>query len=402
MARPSRRKKDYTPPPDLKFDGNGQAQTPSRTAVIVCKLIEQATGHHISQELVQEISGLPPRSQTRTLASHSPRKRHNVPDAGPDPRGRHRGLTRADTAAISNYCEDPSTTIREKGQPWADIAIAAGVDLPQTMHQFPPGKRQINERSIRMACANDEDMINAICEEERELNPTQADRREDWRVEQQEERPRPADWFNTVHADEFHIGIGVEVTNRIKRKRGKEHRYAPQNVHKKKVSTKDVKAKAREDKHLKLLNVYVLVGYNYRKMIAYDAGNSNGKMNVKTYTTQILPQILDDFRSQGLVLVHDADSAHLATATKKWVKNNGLEVLALPGVSPDFSIFESIAAPLKKKFHAKRSATYDGAWRRFRRVFMEDIPQESIQNLFNTYPNRLEACRERGGQMTKY
>ena len=49
------------------------------------------------------------------------------------------------------------------------------------------------ERSIHNACARDEDMINAICEEERELNPKQAEDRETWREIQQEERPAPED-----------------------------------------------------------------------------------------------------------------------------------------------------------------------------------------------------------------
>lgn len=55
------------------------------------------------------------------------------------------------------------------------------------------------------------------------------------------------------------------------------------------------------------------------------------------------------FRSQDLVLVHDSDSAHLAYETDRWVKVNGLKVLQLPRVSPDFSVFESLAAPLKRK-----------------------------------------------------
>ncbi|PVH68381.1 hypothetical protein DL98DRAFT_522798 [Cadophora sp. DSE1049] len=400
--RRSRRKKDYTPPPDLAHDGTGQVDTPARTAVIVCKLVEQELNVPIPCALVQKISGVPPRSQSRTLTSHSPRKLEHRPDSGPDPREGRSKITRNDTAAIFNHVDNPATSMKQKGLPWGDVARDAGVMLPQTIHFFPSGKRQVSEYTIRKRCAEDEDMINAVAEEERELTKDQAKNREDWRVEQQEERPYPEDWFNTVHCDEFHVGIGTQTTNRIKRKRGKEHRYAPHNVHRKKISSKDVKAKAREDAHLKLFNVFVLVGYNYRKMIPYDTGKAGGKMNSKCYTEQILPQILDDFRSQGLILVHDSDSAHLSEETTRWVKSNNLKVLTLPGVSPDFSVFESFAAPLKKRFHAVRSASYEGALKRFHKVFMRDIPQESVQNLFNTYPRRLAACKEREGQMTKY
>ncbi|KAG4428113.1 hypothetical protein IFR05_016404 [Cadophora sp. M221] len=169
--RAFRRKKDYTPPPDLAFDGTGHANTPARTAVIVCKLLEQELNVLIPCELVQRVSGIPPRSQSRTLTSHSPRKLHNRPDLGPNPRGRVLILSRDDIATIAAYVEDPSTSLHNKGLPWAGIATTAGVQLPETVYLFLAEKRLVNEQSIRNACARDEDMINAICEEEIELNP---------------------------------------------------------------------------------------------------------------------------------------------------------------------------------------------------------------------------------------
>ena len=39
------------------------------------------------------------------------------------------------------------------------------------------------------------------------------------------------------------------------------------NVHKKKATTKCTKA--REKEHLKFLNVFVVIGYSYRKIITY-------------------------------------------------------------------------------------------------------------------------------------
>lgn len=83
--------------------------------------------------------------------------------------------------------------MREKGLPWGDVALRAGVQLPQTAHQFPPGKRQISELSIRRRYTEDEDLINAVAEEERELTKEQTQAREDWRIEQQEDKPRSKD-----------------------------------------------------------------------------------------------------------------------------------------------------------------------------------------------------------------
>jgi hypothetical protein len=151
-----------------------------------------------------------------------------------------------------------------------------------------------------------------------------------------------------------------------------------------------------------MIHVFVIIGFNYRRVIPYDAGNSVGKMNTQTYTTQILPKILDDFRSRGLTLIHDADSAHLSTITKAWVREHNLKVLPLPGVSPDMSIFESTANSLKRKFHQRATTSKKTALIRFNRIFLEDISQEMIENMYNKYPKRLEALRQAEGQMTRY
>jgi hypothetical protein len=110
--------------------------------------------------------------------------------------------------------------------------------------------------------------------------------------------------------DEFHFGIGPQITKYIKRKRGSKYRYKPENVHRKKVTAKDIKAKAREEKHLKLLNVFVIIGYNWRKIIIYKVLNRVRKITTEVYTKVILPQLIDELKDQGLTLCQDADSAH--------------------------------------------------------------------------------------------
>jgi hypothetical protein len=85
------------------------------------------------------------------------------------------------------------------------------------------------------------------------------------------------------------------ATKRIKRKREKKHRYTPENIHRKKVISKDTKAKAKEEDHLELVNIFVVIRYNYRKIIPYKMPNTIGKMTTKVYTKDILPQLLEDF-----------------------------------------------------------------------------------------------------------
>ena len=187
----------------------------------------------------------------------------------------------------------------------------------------------------------------------------------------------------------------------MKRKRGKEYRYAPYNVHRKKVTSKDTKAKARETEHLKLLNVFVIIGFNYRRCIPYEVPNDVGKMTTKVYTTHILPLIKEDLQRGDLTLCQDADSAHTSKATLKYAREQGIKLLTLPGVSPDFSIAETLAHPLKRDFHAKRTTTEKAALARFQQVFKE-MDESKVQGLYKWYTKRLYDCRRAKGQMTRY
>lgn len=102
------------------------------------------------------------------------------------------------------------------------------------------------------ASANDEDMINAKCKEEKELTEAQAKSRRIWSdlhlgkkegyQEVPGDRPRSKDWKNVSFADEFNFGLGTQLTRWIKRKRGDKREYWPENVHRKRVTSQDVKA----------------------------------------------------------------------------------------------------------------------------------------------------------------
>ena len=325
---------------------------------------------------MRKITGIAQRGQTRILSSKQPRTCRNNPDSGPDPRGRKRALKRLDIAAISNYLNDESVPLNDRGAPWQDIAEAAGVELLDSTHFKLAGRRTISARAIQRACRDDEDIINAVCEEEKELDEQQARLRCEFAEKQLELRPRSYNWKDVAFCDEFHLGIGPQITKHVKRRRGRESREKRSNVHFKKVTSKDTKAKAREEEHLLLLNVFIVIGHNYKKMIPYEVpGNSVGKMTTKVYTQEILPAIKDDLLSQGLTLWQDKDSAHNSNGTKAWFKKNNVPYITSPGNSPNLSIFESYAHPLKKLFHTRRSCTKEEALARFTKVFEEEMDQ---------------------------
>jgi hypothetical protein len=80
----------------------------------------------------------------------------------------------------------------------------------------------------------------------------------------------------------------------MKRRRGPYYRYQPYNIHRKKVISKDTKTKAREEDHLKLLNVFVVIRYNYRRIILYIVPNGIRKITAEAILSTFLTFLVDE------------------------------------------------------------------------------------------------------------
>ncbi|KAL5316272.1 hypothetical protein ACEPPN_015317 [Leptodophora sp. 'Broadleaf-Isolate-01'] len=390
------RKKHYTPPPDLYCE-SGHLRTPQRANIIFAKALEQEIKTPIPLTVVEKLLGASTRSQSRIAASKQIRTLHNI--EGPDPRGRKRALTRNDTAAVEYYCSDEEKTLDDRGAPWLDLATQAGVELPQTWHFKPSGYREVNTEAVQKACRDDSGIGDYVCHEEQKLPPRIAKERVEFSEEQLEERPYSEQWNNVYFCDEFHFGVGPQTTKRVKRKRGREHRDKPMNCHRKEMPSKQVKKKVREENHLQMISVFCIVGKNYRKALTYKVPNSVGKMNSEVYI-DILEELGQDL--DNITLWQDKDSAHDSIAVRDYAKKKGLSIITAPGTSPDLSIMETMAHPIKKAFHSRRCASEKTALARFRNVFGEDSDQDKINEQFVWYTKRLHECIRLGGQMTKY
>ena len=137
----------YTPPPDFSAK-EGQANTPQRSAVIFAKYLSQETKIPIPQSTIRRITNLPERTQTRILAEKEVRTLHNRQDLRPDPRGRKRAILRLDSATISDYLDNPTVPLDDRGKPWLDLAEDAGIHLPKTQHFKPPGIRTVEPQTV--------------------------------------------------------------------------------------------------------------------------------------------------------------------------------------------------------------------------------------------------------------
>jgi len=89
----------------------------------------------------------------------------------------------------SDYLDDDSIPLEDRGTPWKDVAEAAGVTLLKTQKFKPLGVREISSTRIRIRCRDEEDIINTVYEEEKELPQPIANTRYDFCVKQRATRP---------------------------------------------------------------------------------------------------------------------------------------------------------------------------------------------------------------------
>ena len=143
------RARPYTPPPSIISKQGQHITSPQRSIIIGAKVISQRIGIKIPQDILREVTNIPERDQSRIIASKEVRTRHNIPDSGPDPRGRRRVIIRSETRAVSDYLCDKDIPLEERGAPWKDITTSAGVPLRETWHFKLAGYREVNTRTIQ-------------------------------------------------------------------------------------------------------------------------------------------------------------------------------------------------------------------------------------------------------------
>jgi hypothetical protein len=77
-----------------------------------------------------------------------------------------------------------------------------------------------------------------------------------------EKRPHSIDYNNVAFYNKYYFSLGLEVTYRIKRRKGRYYRYLPQNVYRKVATRKNKKEKAREKEYFKLFSIFIIIGKN--------------------------------------------------------------------------------------------------------------------------------------------
>lgn len=387
-----------TPPQELMFAAkNSHLRTPCRSAVLAVVYFCQQNDIRINAKDLKETFGYAERSIKRILETNQARTFHNIVDNGPDPRGPNPVFTKAELSKCGDYLDNCS--FDEATKPWRTCIVESGTNMDDklTYHFKTKTMEKASEQCVQRALRDNENFINAIPEVERELDDDLAKRRFDFAILMLGERPEDHDWRDVVFCDEFHFGMGLEVIKRVKRRHGQRH-WANK-VQKKKFSKKDEKDK---ETRIKVVSAFVVFGYNYRKLIWYNAGNKNGKMSTECYLRDILPYLRDDLRDNGYTLFQDADGAHKSKKVLKWFQDNDIKTIINCAQSPDFSIAETEAGIVKKRFHEVKVTTKEEAEERIVKVMSEMLDQNTVCKLYDGYTERLWECKQREGQMTRF
>ena len=141
-----------------------------------------------------------------------------------------------DTSAVADYINDPNVSAEDKGKLWQEVAVAAGVDLPNTTHFKPTREAPICEQSLIRIFRKEEGLGNFVMEEESALSPSQRKARVDWVETQIGFKPKGPkgeegiNWRNIVFSDEYYLSLEPERTMRVKRSIGKVWKRKPWNI----------------------------------------------------------------------------------------------------------------------------------------------------------------------------
>ena len=147
-----------------------------------------------------------------------------------------------------------------------------------------------------------------------------------------------------------------------------------------------------------------MVGFNFAFAIPYNAGNSNGKMNSKTYINDTLPALRRFILERGgeYFLWQDRDSAHISKKTLRYMDYHGMGYIVSPPKSPDMSIMETWVSPIRRKFYYQYCESERQGVRRFYDVW-EKLDRKKINKTVNNYPTRLQEIIDTyQGRASKY
>jgi transposase len=100
---------------------------------------------------------------------------------------------------------------------------------------------------------------------------------------------------------------------------------------------------------------------------------------------------------------HDNATPHTSKVAKEFLAKSGMQVLDWPAQSPDINPIENLWAIVKQSIRQqKKQPTNLAQLERCVKAVWKTIPKETIRNLIDSMPRRIQAVIAARGGPTKY
>ena len=106
--------------------------------------------------------------------------------------------------------------------------------------------------------------------------------------------------------------------------------------------------------------------------------------------------------STQYIFQHDGAPAHRSASTENFLRNEGIRVLSYwAAQSPDHNILENLWATLKRELYKVKCKNLHELFAAAEDIW-NNIPLQSVQEIYNSLPRRMTAVVSKKGGSTKY
>ena len=126
-----------------------------------------------------------------------------------------------------------------------------------------------------------------------------------------------------------------------------------------------------------------------------------GNINSLKYQEVLAASYIHNHK-RGQILQQDGAPSHTSISTSKFLKAKKIKVLQdWPAQSPDMNIIEHVWGRMKEEAWKTKPKNLDELWEACKTAFFA-IPDDFINKLYESLPNRMDAVLQAHGSHTRY